>query len=148
VTDREEAMRALASELWILGRRIRRNHMALVHEVAPELGVNGYALFEALADEPDRRQSDLAEAIGTDKGALSRLVGELEALGLVERTPDPSDGRAQLVRLTDEGAKRMWRLLERRRDFFETRLDGWSAPDLEQLAAGLARYNAEIALPR
>lgn len=142
MTSREDALRSLAAELWLIGRRVRRNHLTLVHEVAPELGVNGYALLETLAVQPERRQSALAEAIGTDKPTMSRLVQELEEAGLVERSPDPSDGRAQLVRLTAEGEERMTRVLERRRGIYESRLDDWSAEDLDQMAGVLARYNA------
>jgi DNA-binding MarR family transcriptional regulator len=34
---------------------------------------------------------------------MGELVAELERRRYVERVPDPSDGRARLVRLTDEG---------------------------------------------
>jgi hypothetical protein len=37
---------------------VRRSHLQLVQEVAPELGINGYALLETLAVQPERRQSD------------------------------------------------------------------------------------------
>lgn len=142
MTGREDALRLLASELWLLGRRIRRKHRELIHDVAPELGMNGYALLEALAEQPERRQSDLACAIGVDKGVMSRLVSDLEGLGLVERIPDPSDRRAHLVRLTTEGAERMHRVLDGRREIYEQRFAQWSADDLERLARELARYNA------
>jgi DNA-binding MarR family transcriptional regulator len=142
VTRRDDALHALASELWLIGRRVRRSHLQLVQEVAPELGINGYALLETLAVQPERRQSELAEAIGTDKPAMSRLVQELEAAGLVERSQDPSDGRAQLVRLTADGSERMARVLDRRRRVYEARLEDWPADDLVRLARELARYNA------
>lgn len=35
--------------------------------------------------------------------AMSELVDDLEGLGIVERSPDPTDGRAKLIRLTDAG---------------------------------------------
>jgi DNA-binding MarR family transcriptional regulator len=39
--------------------------------------------------------------------AMSELVDDLERLGIVERRPDPSDGRGKLIRLTDAGWEAM-----------------------------------------
>ena len=35
--------------------------------------------------------------------AMAEIVDELEALGYVKRTPDPTDRRAKLIRLTADG---------------------------------------------
>ena len=37
------------------------------------------------------------------KQAVGDVVSELESLGYVERVPDPNDGRAKIIRLTDRG---------------------------------------------
>jgi DNA-binding MarR family transcriptional regulator len=49
------------------------------------------------------RLTDLAARAGMTKQAMGQLVDDLESLGYVERTPDPADGRAKIVRLTSEG---------------------------------------------
>lgn len=49
------------------------------------------------------RISTLAEHAGHSRQAMSALVREVEALGYVTTAPDPSDGRATIVRLTDLG---------------------------------------------
>ena len=46
------------------------------------------------------RMSALAERLELTKGAVTQLVTYLEGLGLVERVPDPDDGRAVIVRPT------------------------------------------------
>jgi len=46
------------------------------------------------------RVSDLAEQARITKQSAAFLVEQLESAGYVERVPDPSDGRARLVRLT------------------------------------------------
>ncbi len=46
------------------------------------------------------RLTDLAEQAQVTKPTASYLVDQLEARGWVERVPDPTDGRARLVRLT------------------------------------------------
>ena len=49
------------------------------------------------------RLTDLAEQAQVTKQTASLLVAALEREGLVERVPDPADGRARLIRLTPGG---------------------------------------------
>jgi DNA-binding MarR family transcriptional regulator len=51
------------------------------------------------------RVTDLAHAAQLTKPTVVYLVDDLERLGYVERVPDPSDGRAKLVRLTERGTQ-------------------------------------------
>jgi DNA-binding MarR family transcriptional regulator len=51
------------------------------------------------------RVTDLAGRARLTKASLIYLVNDLVRLGLVERTEDPSDGRATLVSLTTRGAE-------------------------------------------
>mgnify|MGYP002653774019 FL=1 len=38
---------------------------------------------------------------------MTALIGSLERSGMVERRPDPADGRASLIAITDSGAAYM-----------------------------------------
>jgi DNA-binding MarR family transcriptional regulator len=49
------------------------------------------------------RLGALAELEGTTPATISRVVDSLSDRHLIERVPDPLDGRASLVRLSDEG---------------------------------------------
>lgn len=51
------------------------------------------------------RQTDLASRALITKQALGALIESLEAEGLVERSVDPTDARAWLVRLSPAGQK-------------------------------------------
>lgn len=51
------------------------------------------------------RMQDLGERVVLSRSRVSRLVDELEKQGLVERRPDPDDGRATLACLTSEGRR-------------------------------------------
>ena len=51
------------------------------------------------------RLTELARRLGVTKQAVGQLVSELEEMGVVALEPDPSDGRAKLVRFTPRGAK-------------------------------------------
>jgi DNA-binding MarR family transcriptional regulator len=67
-----------------------------------------YDLLVNVVREPGRRMrmSALAEAVHFSLGGMTKLVARLESEGLVRREPDPTDGRAALVVLTDEGERR------------------------------------------
>lgn len=49
------------------------------------------------------RLTDLAERAHTTKQAMLYTVNRLEEAGYVERVPDPADGRAKVIRLTQRG---------------------------------------------
>ncbi|WP_437316830.1 MarR family winged helix-turn-helix transcriptional regulator [Sorangium sp. So ce385] len=68
---------------------VRRAHTALM----PYIDLEG------------TRLTDLAERARVTKQAVGQLVEELEAMGVVERTPDPDDRRAKRVRFTPHGLK-------------------------------------------
>ena len=51
------------------------------------------------------RITEIANRLGVSKQAVGQLVDELEAMGLLERIPDPSDGRAKLVCFTEAGRR-------------------------------------------
>jgi DNA-binding MarR family transcriptional regulator len=49
------------------------------------------------------RLTDLATQARMTRPAMAELVDDLQRLGIVERRPDPSDGRAKLICLTEQG---------------------------------------------
>ncbi|WP_214408722.1 MarR family winged helix-turn-helix transcriptional regulator [Sphaerisporangium fuscum] len=63
----------------------------------------------AYLDAEGSRATDLARASGQHKQVVGKLLDELEALGYVERRPDPADRRAKLVVPTELGLDQMTR---------------------------------------
>lgn len=55
-------------------------------------------VIRALADD-ERTLTELADLLGVTKQAAIKVVDQMEALGYVERRPDPSDRRAKRLRL-------------------------------------------------
>jgi len=70
-------------------KRLRPSHTALL----PHLDLAGTRLTE------------LATRMGISKQATSELISDLEELGMVDRRPDPQDGRARLVCFTSAGRR-------------------------------------------
>lgn len=60
-------------------------------------------IFQRIGPEGNRL-TELAEAAQVTKQTAGFLVDQLERAGYVERTPDPADARARLVRITERGA--------------------------------------------
>jgi len=83
---------------------------AMADEIARRLGAAGYGdvrfadgvLFQHLVEAP-RTIGALAARLGVTQQAASKAVADLERRGYVERTADPDDARARLVRLTARG---------------------------------------------
>lgn len=60
-------------------------------------------VFMHLARNGASRSVDLAQKIGVRPQSMMKTVHELEELGLVTRSGDPSDSRAKLVAFTAQG---------------------------------------------
>lgn len=74
-----------------------------------DLGVSEYEVLERLAsgdDAESRRMQELGKAVHLSQSALSRVVGRLEADGLVRRGMCDTDRRGIFVCITDEGRSR------------------------------------------
>ena len=74
-------------------------------EAAHGLSLSGVELLGRLAAAEGRmlRLTDLAGLAGLSVSRVSRITDMLEARGLVERRPCPSDARAKNAYLTDDG---------------------------------------------
>jgi DNA-binding MarR family transcriptional regulator len=95
-------------DLGALFARITRRLVDAERPLLAELGLSmwGYIALSHLAHAPAGTQLALAQAIGYDKTRLIGLLDELEADGLITRTPDPADRRARIISLTAAGTKR------------------------------------------
>lgn len=142
--SRADELRHLEQELFVLIRRARRIIGERARAVHPDLQPASYLMLSYLVQSGRQRSSGLAEIFGIDKGAISRQVQHLSDLGLLERTPDPDDGRAVLLSASKDGVRRMGDVDKSRRAWLNDRLEGWSEKDLRSFVSGLASYNAAL----
>jgi DNA-binding MarR family transcriptional regulator/GNAT superfamily N-acetyltransferase len=82
-----------------------------------------------------RPVSELRDSLAMDAGQLSRLLGKLEAAGLVERRRAPDDGRRQTARLTEDGRQAFATLDRRSAAEVAALLDTLPEHDQERLIA-------------
>jgi len=71
-----------------------------------DLGISprAHAVLAAAATG-DHTQTELAKTIGLDKTTMVVTLDELEAAGLAERRPSPTDRRARVIAVTKPGAR-------------------------------------------
>ncbi len=83
--------------------------LAGLDDALAEAGLTGirsaHAPLFLVIDPEGTRASVLAQRARMTKQAMGEQVRHLERLGYVEVVPDPNDGRARLVRLTEAGWK-------------------------------------------
>lgn len=81
--------------------------------------------------------SDLADIEGVNPTMLSRIVAKLEDAGLFRRLPDPADGRAVLVEVTEAGRIEQLRLRAERSELLSARLAALPPSRAAELLAAL-----------
>src|SRR5215213_11117695 len=101
-------------------------------------------LLKNLVASGPQRVTDLAVCSGLDASTVSRHVAQLHSAGLIERAPDPADGRAQRVKLSAAGLERFEALLGARRSLLENCLESWDPRDLAELDRLLTRFAADV----
>jgi DNA-binding MarR family transcriptional regulator len=97
-----------------------------------------------LAEQGPLRVSAIADAVGSDPSTVSRKATELVAAGLVERRPDPDDGRAHLLAVTEAGARCCEDGRSKRMELVCAVLSGWSDESRQRLAELLGRFADDV----
>ena len=60
-------------------------------------------IMRVVSATADCRVLDIAKALSITVGGASKVVDRIEAAGLCRRQPSPTDGRSNLIRLTEPG---------------------------------------------
>lgn len=95
----EAGARILAEVIPRLGRMISA---ALESDPHVSLSLRQYRMLERLSERP-HRTTELARSSGVTQPTASAAIASLKTRNLVARSPDPGDGRAGIIELTDAG---------------------------------------------
>lgn len=124
-------------------RRFALNLMRYKHEIGNDrLDRLALIILGALSHRGPSRLSTVAEHCGFDPSTASRQVADLEKAGLLERTTDPEDRRAVLLKASPRGKRLLQRLEAGRRQRMHRLVGDWSEEDIATFATLLGRLNS------
>jgi DNA-binding MarR family transcriptional regulator len=121
-----------------VGRRFRRP------SAGTTVDPGSFWLLKSLLGEEPVRPTDLAASMALDISTVSRHLAQLHQAGLVERSPDPDDRRAQRVQLSPIGHAEVDKALSARRALLDRSLAGWSDDDVALLHRLITRMLADL----
>ena len=130
---------------WLLTQTASHAHR-LVGDGFSSVNARGYhyRLLATLEQCGPTSQADLGRRSGIHLSDMVAAINELADREFVERTPDPADGRAMMLGVTDEGRRRLTDTSRQRRKLLDERLSGWSDDELAAFVTALGRYNRTL----
>jgi DNA-binding MarR family transcriptional regulator len=129
--NHEQAATDLGLALRLLVRRIRSAAPSTAHE----LSWTQMAVVKRLETEGPATTADLARAEAMKPQSMGTTIAALEELGLVERTPHPTDGRQMRIALTAKGTAMRKSALDAKRTWLAEAIAQLDAADQKNLAA-------------
>ncbi|WP_369256069.1 MarR family winged helix-turn-helix transcriptional regulator [Geodermatophilus amargosae] len=135
-------------ELRTLGEQLPRL-MRVVHAVKAQATEGrdraALVLMFPLVRVGPLRQGALADLVHADPSTVSRHVAVLIEQGLVRRVADATDGRANLLVVTDAGREALEQLRAEREAHLARVTADWSPEDLRTLTSLFARFVDDLA---
>jgi len=135
---------------YLLNRAGSRIAAAFGEEMRP-LGASLqiWRVLAALREQDGRRMGDLSRTISIEVSTLTRLVDNMEKVGLVERRRDDGDARAVALHVTAAGRRLTKRILPIAERYETVALEGFTPAEQEVLKKALRRlYDNMDALER
>jgi len=132
---------SLSAEERLLAPFDRLRRIALGENPLEDSGVTGpqLTLLQRVAASPGCGIQELADGLGLTAPTVSVAVRRLEDAGLLERQPDPADGRAVRLFLTGQGQAMQQRAQTFRLNKMRRLLSGLAPEEQEQLLSLLER---------
>jgi len=135
------SLETLELELAIL---IRRVSLITTYNKFGNLDRSAYLLLDQITAHGSTGVKALADESHLDISTVSRQVATLEQKGYVSRIPDPLDGRACSLQITDLGTKEYNQHKQARLDKIADILKNWSDEEGEVFGQLLRKYNRSI----
>ena len=105
-----------------------------------QLDPGSFWMLKAIATHGPLRVSELANHVALDPSTVSRHVAQLARSGLVDRTADPADRRAQLIGTSGAGRERLRAAHQRRRELLTRSLADWDPGEVADFERLLTKF--------
>jgi len=128
--DRDDLVTRTRLAVLRLARRLRQ-------QASPGITPSQQSALAAIEQKGPLTLGELAGFENVQPPSITRIVGNLEAAGLVERTTDVADRRVSLVQITEDGRRELGRIRSQRDAWLAERLARLDAADLERLGQAL-----------
>jgi DNA-binding MarR family transcriptional regulator len=133
-TSREQTTEIAARLRLAIVRTARRLRQQAQGPESTELSPTLTSALATIDRHGPMTPSELADWERVKRPTATRTVSRLEELGLVAKTPDPSDGRGCLIASTAEGRALMKRLRSRKNAYLANRISELDDADFDTLA--------------
>ncbi|MNI16880.1 MarR family protein [compost metagenome] len=134
----ENPLETIELELAILTRRIT----SLTHDKKiGSLDRSAYLLLHQISAHGSAGVKALADEFRLDISTVSRQTAALEQKGYVSRVPDPLDGRAYFLQITDAGLSELNENKKARLDRISNLLKSWPEEEQQQFGQLLLKFN-------
>ncbi|MYV98873.1 MarR family transcriptional regulator [Streptomyces sp. SID3343] len=134
----------LQHEVALFARRAEQTRLGAVGELRNSMDRAAYLLLGRLETGGPMGVKALAQAMSIDSSTVTRQVTPLVEQGLVDRIPNPDDGRAVLLELSTEGRDRLHQVRHARQRLMAEICAGWSDDDRTRFTELLTRFNTSM----
>lgn len=127
-----------------VARLLRQRFEASLSKAGLEVTPGEARTLRYAAHNPGMRQAALAEMMSVEPMTLVGFLDRLENRGLIERTTDPTDRRAKLIRPTRKAEPLIQRIEEIANQTRRDVMSGLDRDEVESVRTGLAHMRAAL----
>jgi DNA-binding MarR family transcriptional regulator len=140
----DELYDQLQYQVAIFARRVEQARIGALGEQRNSMDRAAFLLLNRLDRTGPVGVKALAQAMGIDSSTVTRQVAPLVDCGLVDRVPNPDDGRAVVLGLSEQGRRRLEEVRSSRQELMRVLLADWPEEDRETFVELLTRFNQSI----
>jgi DNA-binding MarR family transcriptional regulator len=134
----------IADLLSEIGRAFKARLRSLPNSPAKDLSMPQRDVLKMIGRRPGVTPAQIGERMGRDRAQITRLVSELEQMGLIERTRSTQDRRSVVLSLSPDGATLFARMLERRAGMSQIMLSDLTVTETQTLKTLLQRLRGTL----